>query len=178
MQSDGGTYGFIEGPDGRICGIWLRDPRQASEREFLRMVILEKGDALPKEAWESVYKGNYRTVPATMPDGAQGCFVLFPWAPQVANPGKPIPHRPSQSASDSLTTGAASGTDPSSAGIARKKWWPATALQPTAPLNRTLGRLSFVRDCRDTGVACRMMPMLKADRREINLDCLFACSQS
>ena len=104
-QTEGGSYGFIGGSDGRICGIWLRDPSLASDRAVLRMIVVQKGNAVPLEVYESVYKGDYRTVPATLHDGAQGCFVLFPWAPQVADPSKPIPHHPSQSTGNDAETG-------------------------------------------------------------------------
>ena len=78
-------YSFVRGPDGGMCGIWLRDASQAQDRELL-MMLMVKHDA-PESLSTSALSGDFRVVPNTY-DDAGGCFIMFGSAPA---PGQDSP---------------------------------------------------------------------------------------
>ncbi|NIR04320.1 MAG: hypothetical protein GTN82_02720 [Candidatus Aminicenantes bacterium] len=72
------SYSLVKDQDGGICGIWLRDPAQAQDRNLLLMLLIKHGAR--DNLGASVLAGDLRVVSNTYDDQG-GCFVMFGSAP-------------------------------------------------------------------------------------------------
>jgi len=67
-------YSMVRDQSGSVCGLWLRSPEEAQNRELLTMLLIKHN--LPRELSATVLSGDYRVVSNTF-DNAGGCFVMF-----------------------------------------------------------------------------------------------------
>ena len=69
-----GDYSIVNDSGGNICGIWLRDSNQASNKNIIAMLLMKEkgGDNLV----ELALSGNFRIVPNSF-DEKGGVFIMF-----------------------------------------------------------------------------------------------------
>jgi hypothetical protein len=84
-------YSLVEDrQSGKVCGLWLRNPRVAQDRVLLCALLAKHN--LSQDLGAIALAGGYRVVPNTV-DNKGGCFVMFSSAQAPGEKTEPKPRK-------------------------------------------------------------------------------------